>query len=812
MSLVLFLLYVIFTLVVLYRSIDLGIWEITSCIYLVIATFFTGFPIFLSLPIWVGIASIIAIRRVSAIRLFISEYVYKYVIKVTPKLSKTEEIALNIGDSWFEKNIFQGELNFADLSLADTKLSDEEISFLNNETNKLCAMLDEWTIANDYDMPSAVWEYIKNQGFFGLVIPDEFGGKGFSARAHSEIVMKIASRSSVGAVTVMVPNSLGPGELLLHYGTKEQKNYYLPRLSKGIEIPCFALTEPEAGSDATAIKSVAVVVSKEISGKKELYLNISIEKRWITLAPVATLIGLAINLKDPDNLLKNKGSEGITCVLIARDTNNLEIGNRHIPAHMALMNGTIRGENILVPISNIIGGQKNAGHGWEMLVKCLSIGRSISLPALSAAASGVSYLTTGAFARIRQQFNLEIGQFDGVKEKLAEIAGLNYLANATRLFTVAAVDEGKIPAVASALTKCFNTELARITVNSAMDVHGGRCIVAGPRNYLIDLYTSLPVFITVEGANIMTRNLLIFSQGAMMSHPFLREELNAITAEDFPKFNQLIWQHLKYFAKNLAKTILTTWTQGLLITVPNNKLKREYQQLMQLSYAFAFLADFSLMYLGGMLKRKERLSARLADGMSYLYMAMSALHFATSADDSDDSILHAKWAAKYCFYHAQKSLLDLCGNFPAQIIGKILKFIAFPFGKTMSLPNDKLDGQLADLMMSKNSYRNSLIDELYLSGDKKQSIDRMEYALNLIIQNEDLYKKVGKLNKYTFKELDVFLHDKVANGELTKDDCDSIMQTEKAKYDAILVDEFTFDSIKNKTFVAYQHSESNLWQ
>lgn len=481
MAIVFFLIYLAFTLVVLSRRINPLVWEIGSIIYLIPATFYFGFPWIIGLFIWFFIIAAVLVVRVEPLRLFIGDYLYKTAGKSVPKLSKTEEEALNAGDTWLEQDIFTGKPDWQRLSAVSTDLTAEEQAFLDNETHTLCSMLDEWEISQEYDLSPKVWNYIKEKGFLGLVIPKEFGGKGFSARAHSDIVMKIATRSRVAAVTVMVPNSLGPGELINYYGTDEQKAYYLPRLAKGVEIPCFALTEPGAGSDATSIQSEAIVVKKKIDGKSVLGLNITLDKRWITLAPVATLIGLAVNLKDPDGLLKGEGEEGITCLLIPRDTENLEIGNRHLPADQPFMNGTLRGKDIFVPIDTIIGGQKKAGSGWQMLVECLSIGRSISLPALGAGSSSISYLTTGAFARIRRQFNVEIAQFEGVEEKLAEIAGLNYLINSTRLLTVAAVNEHKKPSVASAITKYFNTELARITVNASMDVHAGRAIVVGPQ-------------------------------------------------------------------------------------------------------------------------------------------------------------------------------------------------------------------------------------------------------------------------------------------------------------------------------------------
>ena len=800
MATVLFLLYLAFTLVVLYRAMQPVVWEIGSAIYLMLATFVIGMPWVLNGLLWVIILTVVILIHVEVVRFAISDFLFQRMGKSMPTLSKTEEEALNAGDTWLEKDIFTGAPDWKKLASISTKLSPEEQAFLDNETQTLCSMLNEWEISQTHDLPENVWAYLKDNGFFGLVIAKEYGGKGFSARAHSDVVLKVASRSGVAAVTVMVPNSLGPGELLQHYGTDEQKAYFLPRLAKGIDIPCFALTEPDAGSDATSIKSEAVVMEKTVDGKKVIGLNLTLDKRWITLSPVATLIGLAVVLKDPNGLLKGVGEEGITCLLISRDVPNLEIGNRHLPAEQPFMNGTIRGENIFVPLSSIIGGQDKAGHGWKMLVECLSIGRSISLPTLGAASSAVSYLTTGAFARIRRQFNLEIAQFEGVEEKLAEIAGLNYLVNATRLLTLAAVNEHKKPSVASAITKYFNTELARIVINDAMDVHAGRTVVVGPRNYLFNYYQGIPISVTVEGANIMSRNLLIFGQGSMACHPFVRDEFYAVTQGDKEAFRSLIWQHIMYFARNKAKAICSAWTGGRLITAPDNALKREYQRLARLSYAFAWLADLSLVCLGGTLKRKERLSARLADGMSYLYMAMAALRYFQDHEEHADQQLHAKWAVSYCFYQAQKAMIDFCNNFPLRILGRLVRFAVFPFGQSMRYPTDKLDHQLAQLMTQNNHYRNELVTSVYLSGDSQQPIDRMENTLQLMITHRDLYTKISDLKRYKSVALVDKLAEKVVAGELTQDEMNTLVMIEKARWDAIQVDEFSSESMKKKLF------------
>lgn len=800
MAMAFFLVYLVFTLIVLYRATNPIVWEIGSAFYLILGTFVLSMPWFVDLALWVIIIASVLVIEVEVLRFFISDTLFKTAGKSIPKLSKTEEEALNAGDTWLEQDIFIGKPDWERLSKVSTELSPEEQSFLDNETQILCSMLDEWEIYQERDLPPKVWTYIKENGFLGLVIPKEFGGKGFSARTHSDVVLKIASRSGVAAVTVMVPNSLGPGELLNFYGTDEQKAYYLPRLAKGIEIPCFALTEPGAGSDATSIQSEAIVVKKKIDGKTVLGLNITLDKRWITLAPVATLIGLAVNLKDPDGLLQGEGEEGITCLLIPRDTEHLEIGNRHLPGDQPFMNGTLRGKDIFVPITTIIGGQKKAGSGWQMLVECLSIGRSISLPALGTGSSSISYLTTGAFARIRRQFNVEIAQFEGVAEKLAEIAGLNYLINSTRLLTVAAVNEHKKPSVASAITKYFNTELARVVVNSAMDVHAGRAVVVGPRNYLTTFYQGLPTSITVEGANIMSRNLLIFGQGSMACHPFIRDEFYAVSGDDKIAFRKIIWKHIQYFMQNFAKTICSAWTGGLFISVPENSMKREYKRLARLSHAYAWLADLSLIYLGGNLKRKERISARLADGLSYLYMAMAALRNVQVHQDNQDEKLHAQWAVAYCYYHAQKSMIGLCQNFPSKILGFCARVFAFPFGQTMRYPADKMDQKLALLMTGNNNYRNRLKNYIYLSGDHKQPVDRMEHALQLIIDNDGLSRKISDLKRFKFGKLKEKLQEKVEKNELSQQEMNDFLSVEEARWEAILVDEFTFDSMKKKTF------------
>jgi acyl-CoA dehydrogenase len=746
------------------------------------------------------------------IRTKIADYVFERAQKFIPTLTKTEEEALNAGDPWFEQSIFRGQADWDKVSQIKTNLTKEELSFLNNETQVLCDKLDEWAISKLNDLPKSIWQYLKENGFFGLVIDKQYGGKGFSAHAHSEIVAKIASRSGVAAVTVMVPNSLGPGELLQHYGTEEQKNYYLPRLAKGIDIPCFALTEPLAGSDATSIQSEAMVIEETIQGKKELKLRLTLNKRWITLSPVATLIGLAVQVKDPNKLLKDVGKEGITCILIPRDLPNLEIGNRHLPAHQPFMNGTIRGENVIVPLSTIIGGQSKAGAGWSMLVECLSIGRSISLPALATASSSICYITTGAYARIRRQFNVEIGQFEGIEEKLARIAGLSYVINATRLLTLAAVQEGKKPAVASAITKYLNTELARVVINDAMDVHGGRAVVSGPRNYLSSYYHSLPISITVEGANIMTRNLLIFGQGSMASHPFVRKEFYALSSQDKAAFQVLFWQHVRYFFTNSGKAMFASLTGGRLISTPKRALQRQYQHFGRLSYTLAWLSDLSLMTLGGNLKRKERVSARFGDALSHLYATQAVLHYFELNGALSAEMPHAQWAADYCLYQAEQALLNICQNpwgkgLPWRMLGGLVRFCLFFIRSRLSLPSDIQDQKLAKSMMTNNPFRARALQLIYQSGDASQPVDRVENVFQLLIKHADLYQKITDLRRFQGPLLCEKIMEKVQLGNLTSEEGDVLLKVEQARWDALQVDEFSFDSlvpsVKNQTSAVY---------
>ena len=569
--------------------------------------------------------------------------------QVLPALSQTEQEALDAGTVWWDGDLFSGKPEWEKLLKIDTStLSKEEQAFLDGPVNRLCAMLDDWAITHEYkDLPPEVWQFIKDNGFFSMIIPKSYGGLAFSALAHSAVVSKIASRSITTAVTVMVPNSLGPGELLLHYGTEEQRNYYLPRLASGEEIPCFALTGPENGSDAGAMPDTGIVCNGEFNGEEVLGIRLNWNKRYITLGPVATILGLAFKLYDPDQLLGDKPELGITCALIPTDTAGVTIGRRHYPLNMVFMNGPNQGHDVFIPMEWVIGGPKMAGQGWRMLMECLAAGRSISLPALSTGAGKLSCRATGAYARIRQQFKTPIGLFDGVEEALTRIAGNTYMMEAARTLTATAIDQGEKPAVISAIVKYNMTERMREVLNDAMDVQGGSGICMGPKNLLARPYQSIPIAITVEGANILTRTMITFGQGAIRCHPYVIEEIQSCHSDDLERFDKALFGHMGFTVSNASRALFLALTRSKLAASPSvGSDKRYYQQLTRMSAAFAFVADVAMLVLGGSLKRREKLSGRLADVLSQLYLASAVLkHYHDQGRPAEDKAL-MQWACE----------------------------------------------------------------------------------------------------------------------------------------------------------------------
>ncbi len=741
--------FLLLTCFVLYFTSRLAVWTLAIFVYLLVLNYLSvsinPFVFSCISIIYVIIAIVFNIKPLR--KLLITKFIFVSAKKILPKISETEQLALNAGDSWYEKHIFQGNPDFKLLhNLKKFELSVEETMFLNNETNELCSMIDDWHITTtEKDLPVKVWQYIRENGFFGLVISKEYGGKGFSAAAHSEIVMKIATRSISAAVTVMVPNSLGPGELLFHYGTEEQKTRYLPLLAKGQEIPCFALTGPTAGSDATSIPDEGTVCMGQFEGKEVLGIKLTkVDKRYITLAPIATLVGLAFKLKDPDGLLEGNGKEGITCALLPHNHEGLEIGNRLIPIDQVFMNGTVRIKESFIPIDWIIGGQAMAGEGWRMLVECLSIGRSISLPACGTASALLATVTSSAYALIREQFKVAIGSFEGIEEKLAKMGGLTYMLNATRRFTVSAVDAGIRPSVASAIAKYHLTESGREVMKDAMDIHAGRGIIMGPNNYLARGYQGMPIGITVEGANIMTRNLMIFGQGAMRCHPFIRSEYESLMLETgIHKFDDAMFGHIGYYAQNKIRAIFNSLTCGIFATgYSSSKFHSYYKQISRMSSYFAWVADLTLITLGGELKRKERLSARLGDVMSYLYMACSSLKYYEDNGKRESDEPFVKWSLEYCLFTAQNALIETLDNYMMRSLAKVVKVILFPFGKPYKGPSDILEHKISTSLLANCETREVYKSMCYAPNDYKDLVGRMEVTFKAVIEANPVKLKI----------------------------------------------------------------------
>lgn len=731
----------------------------------------------------------------------ISSPLMKYVRAVLPPISETEKIALEAGDVWIEGDLFKGNPDWQLVhALRKPSLSPEETTFLEHECETLCEMIDEWSnVYHHGDLDKKVWEYTKEKGFFGLIIPKEFGGKGFSAYAHSTIVMKIASRSVCTAISVMVPNSLGPAELLLHYGTDDQKDTYLPDLASGKHIPCFALTSPEAGSDAGALTDKGIVIERE----GELFIRLSWEKRYITLAPVATLLGVAFKLSDPDNLLAlNKKDIGITLALIPTSHPGVEVGDRHSPLGLAFMNGTTMGNNVEIPIDYIIGGMDQAGHGWRMLMECLSIGRSISLPALATACAKMSFRMTGAYAALRKQFRVSIGQFEGIQEALSRIGGYCYLMESVRRLTSDAVAQGIKPSLVSAITKYHLTEMGRKVIDDAMDIHAGRGIQFGPSNYLGIPYTSVPMLITVEGANILTRNLMIFGQGGTRCHPFVIEAMTLAGQEkkDLGAFDKVIKNYIAYTTRNIVRLIAASFTGGRLISSPTkDQTAYYYKQVTRMSYALSVVADLTMATLGGSLKRRENLSARLGDVLSYLYISTATLKYFNETDMKKDETIYMRWSLDYCLHRIQEAFDGLFRNYPSKLLGSVLKRMVFPYGKAYNPPSDKLSHQVASSMLMPSALRDKLTMHCFIGKDKSDQTGKMDFALNLSVEAQAPAKKIregikkGQLDKT--EPLLSLIEQGLEKGILNEQEGQLLKECEIARLDALKVDSFSFDDL-----------------
>ncbi|MBI5919434.1 MAG: acyl-CoA dehydrogenase [Nitrosomonadales bacterium] len=666
-----------------------------------------------------------------------------------PPTSVTEQEALDAGTIWWERGLFKGHPEWDQLLHSpQSTLIDAEQSFLDQETEQLCAMIDDWGDTHiRHDLSPEVWRFIREHRFFGLSIPKEYGGLGFSVQAHSAVIAKLASRSTSVAVTVMVPNALGPAELLLHYGTPQQREKYLPRLAQGLEIPCFALTGPWAGSDAASISDAGVVCRGCFGGEENvLGIRLNWEKRYITLAPVATLLGLVFKLHDPEHLLGEDEYLGITLALIPRDTLGVEIGRRHNPLDAAFMNGPTSGRDVFIPLDHVIGGVERVGQGWRMLMECLAAGRAISLPASAAGGMKLLARTSSAYARVRQQFKQPIGRFEGVEALLARIAGHTYLVDAARRLTASALDMGEKPSVISAIIKYHATELGRVVVNDAMDIHGGKGICLGPNNYLGRLHQQIPIGITVEGANILTRSLMIFGQGVLRSHPYLHQEI-AATRETDPQqalrdFDAALFGHCSFAMSNAARTLLFGLTAGRgLPTPPGRETRRYFQQLTRFAAAFALMTDVVLALFGGQLRRHEGISARLADVLSQLYLAAAVLkRFEDDGRPAEDQPV-LDWAMQDALFHIQQALDGVLHNLPRPL-GWAARSLVFPLGRRFALPPDALVHQVAELMMQPGPARDRLTAGIYLASDEGDAVGALEQALLSTLRCEPLQHRL----------------------------------------------------------------------
>ncbi|QIG80180.1 acyl-CoA dehydrogenase [Stakelama tenebrarum] len=677
-------------------------------------------------------------------RNLLSKPIFQWARGSLPSLSATEREAMEAGDTWWDADLFSGAPDWEKMrDMAPASLTQEEQAFIDGPVAQLCDMLDDWQIAAvDMDLPETVWDFLKKNKFFGMIIPKDYGGLGFSAFAHSEVVKRISTRSVTAAVTVMVPNSLGPGELLLQFGRDDQKDHYLPRLADGREIPCFALTSDEAGSDASAMVDHGVVCKQTIDGEEVLGMSITFSKRYITLAPVATVLGLAFKLTDPDHLLSDEEDRGITVALVPTDTPGVEHGRRHLPSMQAFQNGPVSGKDVFVPLDAIIGGQEQIGQGWKMLMAALAAGRGISLPSLATAAACAAARTTGAYARVREQFGIPIGKFEGVKERLGRIAGIAYELEAARRFTCAGLDQGHHPSIVSAIMKAHATYRMRQAVDDTMDVHGGKTIIDGPKNYFGNVYRSVPVGITVEGANIVTRSLIIFGQGAMRDHPYLLKEVVALEEQGkdaLVAFDEVLWKHAGHIIKNLASSFASGWTGGATGDAPDaGKVKGYYKQLSRYASALATCAEVALISLGGTLKRKEAISARYGDILAELYLLSAVLKRWEDDGRLEEDLPLVEWACETGFQRIEDRFDAIFVNFPVPMLDKVMRAVTLPFRSHPRGPSDDVIFACADTILSSGAQRDRIACGVHVGPGP---VADLEHALDLVERTQRLRDK-----------------------------------------------------------------------
>ncbi|MCE9787041.1 acyl-CoA dehydrogenase FadE [Shewanella chilikensis] len=717
---------------------------------------------------------------------------------IMPEMSSTEKEAIEAGTTWWEADLFAGNPNWKKLhNYPVARLSAEEHAFLEGPVEEVCRMVNQHMVSHQLaDLPAEVWQFLKDKGFFAMIIKKKYGGLEFSAYAQSRVLQKLAGVSSELASTVGVPNSLGPGELLQHYGTPEQQDHYLPRLAKGLEVPCFALTSPEAGSDAGAIPDFGVVCKGQWQGEEVLGMKLTWNKRYITLAPVATVLGLAFKLKDPEHLLGDKEELGITCALIPTDVEGVETGRRHFPLNCMFQNGPTRGKEVFVPLSFIIGGPKMAGQGWRMLVECLSVGRGITLPSNSAGGVKTAALATGAYARIRRQFKLPIGKLEGIEEPMARIGGNAYLMDAVTSLTTTGIDLGEKPSVISAIVKYHLTDRMQKCVIDAMDIHGGKGVCLGPNNYLGRGYQAAPIAITVEGANILTRSMIIYGQGAIRCHPYVLAEMESAFDSDVNRglnnFDAALFGHIGFTTSNFIRSLWMGLTGSRFSNAPfADKTKRYYQHMNRFSANLALLSDLAMATLGGNLKRKERISARLGDLLSQLYLASATLKRYQDEGRQSEDLPLVQWAVEDALYKLQSSLDELLDNFPAGL-GGVLRLVLFPFGRPLKRPSDVLDHKVAKIMQTPCASRDRLGKGQFWEACDNNAVGIQEQTFKDILAAEPLYDKVCKAagKRLPFMWLDKVAAEGKALGVLSDDEVALLERAEIGRMKSINVDDF----------------------
>ncbi len=791
-----------------YLRIGLRTWTIATAVAIVGAGLLAGSHwLAIAIPLLVFALVTVPLNLPAFRRARLSAPLLAIYRKITPSLSETEQTALEAGTVGFEGQLFSGKPDWSELlGQPKPELSIEERAFLEGPVEQLCAQINEWQITHELaDLPEDMWKFIKDNKFFGMIIPRQYGGLGFSALAHSAVLQKIASMSATVSSTVAVPNSLGPAELLLHYGTEQQKNHYLPRLADGRDVPCFALTGPYAGSDATSLPDYGIVCKGEWEGGNVLGVRLTFDKRYITLAPVATIVGLAFRMLDPDHLLSDEEDRGITLALIPHDTEGLEIGRRHMPMNVPFQNGPVRGKDVFVPLSQLIGGPEMAGQGWRMLVECLSVGRAISLPSSATGGSCAGVAATGAYTRIRKQFGLAIGRFEGVEEALARIGGLTYAMTALSRATAAAVDRGEKPSVPSAIAKYHATEWGRQVCQDAMDIHGGKGVILGPNNYLGRAWQGVPIMITVEGANILTRSLMIFGQGAIRCHPYVLEEMQAAALPDYGerlrRFDDVLFKHIGFGFSNGVRSLILGLTHARIGMAPGDAYTRRfYRKLNRYSAALALVADTSMLVLGGKLKFKEKISARLGDVLSCLYIASSMLkRYEDEGRPVADQPLLA-WAFHECVWRMQMALDGVIRNFPVRPVAWLLRALVFPFGRREVPPSDRLGHRVAAILTAPNEARTRLMSGAYLTPTANNPIGRMNALLPDVIAAEPVERKFLKAVKSGEVEgldYEAQLADAESKGIIGAAERALLAHVRAATFEFISVDDFASEELRS---------------